>query len=259
MKRLLFIFLILDSAISFSQVDLKDNEDSLFVKFNSSFYTLQDLRVGIRLWDEYIEIKPNDSRGYFNRGFCYESLNYYDSAIRDYSKVIELRKKNYTVSGLDYSSRAQVLFKNGRYVEAMSDISNAIILNSQNIYFYSLRADIKIALLDYRGAIEDLKLAIDLEQKTPLNFYVLPIYKEEHIADYFSKIGTCKANLNDFQGAVDEYNNAIKWSPNHSYSFYSRGKVLIRLGEKDRGCLDLSKAGELGYKEAYVAIKMYCQ
>lgn len=258
MKRLLFIFLILNSAISFSQVDLKDNEDSLFTKFELSSYALQDLTKKVRIWGDYIEIKPNDFRGYFRRGFYYESLKYYDSAIQDYSKVIELRKKNNTVSSSDYTFRAYVLLKNGSYVEAMSDISKAIILNSQDDYSYSLRADIKIALLDYRGAIEDLKLAIDIAQKDPLLINALPIEKE-YISDWISTIGTCKANLNDFQGAVDEYNNAIKWNPNHSYSFYSRGKVLIRLGEKDRGCLDLSKAGELGYKEAYIAIKMYCQ
>jgi len=31
------------------------------------------------------------------------------------------------------------------------------------------------------------------------------------------------------------------------------------LGQKDSGCLDLSKAGEMGYMNAYDAIKEYCQ
>jgi len=30
------------------------------------------------------------------------------------------------------------------------------------------------------------------------------------------------------------------------------------LGQKDSGCLDLSKAGELGKFEGYEAIKKYC-
>jgi len=30
------------------------------------------------------------------------------------------------------------------------------------------------------------------------------------------------------------------------------------LGQKDSGCLDLSKAGELGYFKAYETIKKYC-
>jgi hypothetical protein len=33
----------------------------------------------------------------------------------------------------------------------------------------------------------------------------------------------------------------------------------ILLGLTNSGCLDLSKAGELGYKEAYEMIKKYCK
>jgi hypothetical protein len=35
--------------------------------------------------------------------------------------------------------------------------------------------------------------------------------------------------------------------------------VKIELNQKDGGCLDLSKAGELGYSEAYDKIQQYCQ
>jgi hypothetical protein len=31
------------------------------------------------------------------------------------------------------------------------------------------------------------------------------------------------------------------------------------LGDKDGGCLDFSKAGELGYTEAYKSIEVLCQ
>jgi hypothetical protein len=39
---------------------------------------------------------------------------------------------------------------------------------------------------------------------------------------------------------------------------YVRGLSKIILGQKDSGCLDLSKAGELGYDRAYEAIEKYC-
>jgi hypothetical protein len=34
---------------------------------------------------------------------------------------------------------------------------------------------------------------------------------------------------------------------------------LIKKGEIEQGCLELSKAGELGSKEAYADIKQYCK
>ncbi len=36
------------------------------------------------------------------------------------------------------------------------------------------------------------------------------------------------------------------------------GVAKLGLGQKDSGCLDLSKAGELGFDKAYESIKKYC-
>jgi len=47
-------------------------------------------------------------------------------------------------------------------------------------------------------------------------------------------------------------------NPNYTDAYYGRGLAKIRLGQKDDGCLDLSKAGELGHAEAYEAIKENC-
>ena len=40
--------------------------------------------------------------------------------------------------------------------------------------------------------------------------------------------------------------------------YINRGLAKLGLGQKDSGCLDFSKAGELGYSEAYQSIKEYC-
>ena len=40
--------------------------------------------------------------------------------------------------------------------------------------------------------------------------------------------------------------------------YYWRGKAELKLDQKDNGCLDLSKAGELGLSKAYDAIKHLC-
>ena len=42
------------------------------------------------------------------------------------------------------------------------------------------------------------------------------------------------------------------------FAYYSRGAVKLILKQKDSGCLDLSKAGELGNQEAYKLIRSYC-
>jgi hypothetical protein len=46
--------------------------------------------------------------------------------------------------------------------------------------------------------------------------------------------------------------------PNYAGAYSGRGIAKIRSGQKDSGCLDLSKAGELGFAEAYESIKKLC-
>ena len=41
-------------------------------------------------------------------------------------------------------------------------------------------------------------------------------------------------------------------------AYFNRGLVQIYLKDKDKGCIDLSRAGELGVEDAYGVISKYC-
>jgi hypothetical protein len=51
---------------------------------------------------------------------------------------------------------------------------------------------------------------------------------------------------------------AIKIEPDMAEAYYNRALTLLYLKEEKLACKDLSKAGELGVKEAYSVIKRYC-
>jgi len=70
--------------------------------------------------------------------------------------------------------------------------------------------------------------------------------------------GGSKLLLEDYLGAIEDFNEVLKINPYSVNAFYGRGIAKIFLGQKDSGCLDLSKAGELGNEPAYEAIKKYC-
>ena len=59
--------------------------------------------------------------------------------------------------------------------------------------------------------------------------------------------------------AINDFNKAIEINPNLVEPYYNRGNTKIRIDQIDSGCLDLSKAGEMGYLDAYDLIKKYCQ
>ncbi len=77
-------------------------------------------------------------------------------------------------------------------------------------------------------------------------------------AEDYLKAGNTKYELKDYKGAIKYYNKAIELNPNNAVAYYNRGLAKIHLGQKDNGCLDLSKAGELGHAKAYEVIKEYC-
>lgn len=56
-----------------------------------------------------------------------------------------------------------------------------------------------------------------------------------------------------------DYCKAIEINPKHSKAYFNRGLSEIILKQKDSGCLDFSKAGELGDANAYEMINKYCQ
>jgi len=67
-----------------------------------------------------------------------------------------------------------------------------------------------------------------------------------------------KYELEDYSGAISDYTKAIEINPMYVDAYYRRGLTKLILGQKDSGCMDLSKAGELGYAKAYDAIKELC-
>ena len=67
-----------------------------------------------------------------------------------------------------------------------------------------------------------------------------------------------KLSLKNYQRAIDDYSNAIKYRPDLAEAYYNRALTLLFVDEPKLACKDLSIAGELGIREAYNVIKRYC-
>jgi tetratricopeptide (TPR) repeat protein len=96
---------------------------------------------------------------------------------------------------------------------------------------------------DYQGAISDFSYAIELRPNDPIHYY---------------NRGISKAKLQDNIGALADYDRTIALDPKYRSAYTNRGILRIQMGQKDAGCMDLSKAGELGDQKAYEAIRKYC-
>ncbi len=65
--------------------------------------------------------------------------------------------------------------------------------------------------------------------------------------------------LKDINGAIEDFLLIIEIDPKNSQSYYYMGVDKFLTGDNEGGCLDLSKAGELGEKKVYDLIKKYCK
>jgi tetratricopeptide (TPR) repeat protein len=175
---------------------------------------------------------------YFFEGNYKYDLEDYRGAILNYSKAIEINP-NYADA---YNFRGRAKGQLQDYRGAIADHSKAIEINPNYADAYQNRGIFKIKLEDYGGAMADLSKAIEINPNTAA----------------YSNRGNLKIKLEDFEGAIADLSIAIAINPNSEASYFLRGLAKLILGQIDSGCLDLSKAGELGYFDAYDVIKEYC-
>ncbi len=96
---------------------------------------------------------------------------------------------------------------------------------------------------DYSEAIADTRRAAELMPELPQVYY---------------NLGNMLCLSGDLPGAFEQYTTAIERFPYFAEAYYNRGLVQIFMQDTQKGCLDLSKAGELGLEEAYEVLKRYC-
>src|SRR4030042_1179320 len=131
-----------------------------------------------------------------------------------------------------------------RYRWAIEDYTKALELDPEYAMAYYNRGAAKYGIQDYKGAITDYTRAIELDP--------------EYAMAYYNR-GLAKGKLQDYLGAISDYTRAIEIDPEAAEAYLNRGLTKIGLGLKNSGCLDLSKAGELGLAVAYEVIKEHCQ
>lgn len=97
---------------------------------------------------------------------------------------------------------------------------------------------------DYSEALGDLEEAIALLPQVP--------YLHYDIGNIFCLSGKPVE-------AIESYTAAINLFPGMADAYFNRGLVQILVQDREKGCIDLSKAGELGIRDAYGMISKYCK
>lgn len=160
-----------------------------------------------------------------------------------------------------------------QYTNAVNSYTEAIQLNPSNPFLYINRATTRAEMIDFISSIDNSyqTISIDSDPAKRLHNSGTRTYSyDEAIEDMNKAIKLYpelaeayynRANLFAISGklpeAYDDYTRAIELNPNLGEAYYNRGLVQIFMKDTRKGCLDLSKAGELGIASAYDILRQF--
>ena len=177
----------------------------------------------------------------------------------------------------DYTQKGRELYEKREYMEALLNLNKAIEVDANYSQAYFVRGNIKDAFDDRHGAMKDYNLAVEKNPKFSDAFFARGNVKmklqdyygaiddysaaialnENYIEAYFQR-GRAKQFLQAYEDAINDCTKIIQLHPKNIDAYFMRGILRIDFGDMKNGCLDLSKAGELGDLKAYEVIKEKC-
>lgn len=211
-------------------IKLNPNNGQAFYDMGLVYMEMKDTILTFSNFDRAKELKLNNENLFYELGLLFFNKKDTLKAIQCYTKSIELGNKKSSV----FYERGQLFFNLRKYDLAIQDFTQAI---NQDKYELAITLDIVNEELRY------IK-----EQRKVLEKFIKPFY-------YRAKT---KEILNDYYGALLDYDMVIKLNPTYSEIYFKRGNLKFKLGDFKGACLDWSMANEYGYEEAIISIHENC-
>ncbi len=207
--------------------------------------------------DDFTEV-INDKPVEEKRKYLYAARNSYKQAIVHLSDVIKKKPKR----AVSYYHRGKAKYIFGEfesqhkdlkvtkklYQGTINDYSEAINRKLKGLYIYnhigqarhqlaqleSQRGNTEAALTLYQNVISDSDEAIQSEMEC-----------DACRSAIHHNRGAAKAALEDYDGAIEDYDMSIKFNPKYAKAYYNRGKAKQALEQPEAAEADLAKATEL--------------
>ena len=157
-----------------------------------------------------------------------------------------------------------------QYTSAINILTEAISLSPRDAMLYLNRAVARAEMIEFISSV-GMGDRISIDSDMTLRSQTKRTYNyDEAIADldraaefapdvayiYYNR-GNLHALSGDMPAAYEDYSRALTMAPELAEAYFNRGLVQLLMKDTQKGVMDLSKAGELGIKEAYGILKRY--
>ncbi|MBR3285265.1 MAG: tetratricopeptide repeat protein [Bacteroidales bacterium] len=242
----------LEHRIEHSMIDRFRSSLPVPVEISSGQGTAQDLGSDFeeemyrKLDDEEVLV----SEVYFLKGLLELQNKQYNAALNWFDSAIQAAPTDAARDRYAEYYRAFYYMNRGVLRAEMIDFINSIQNNVQTLTMDdqgTTRARVSDQVshtYDYTDALNDMQRAAQIVQDVP---YI-----------YFN-MGNLHTLSSQMVEAIEDYGKAIQLYPYMGDAYFNRGLVLIYLKDQEKGCIDLSRAGELGVADAYSVIGKYCE
>ena len=186
------------------------------------------LKQALESFNNSLALAPSDLAALDQRASLALKLNQPKLAIEDLSKIITAAPDQ--VTAYQYGNRANAYSRIGQFKKALADYDKALNLEPTN---YGMQLGSALCLTADRQYAKALKTYTQLHNMEPDNNEVL------------MQIGFCKQCLGDKQGALKDYNLAIKNDSTTARWFTYRADLLSELNQKELASADSVAAADL--------------
>ncbi len=169
----------------------------------------------------------------------------YNAAQSHYDKAIEAEGDRYELfyKAFYYMNRAVLRAEMIDFIASMESNVQTLTMDDKGNTRARVREQVT-SRYDYSDALSDMEQAAAIQPSLPYIQF---------------NLGNLYCLSSQLVNAIECYGKAISLYPYMGDAYFNRGLVLIYLKDKEKGCIDLSRAGELGIGDAYNVISRYCE
>ena len=167
-------------------------------------------------------------------------------------------------------------FQNKLFNASLASYNKAIEKGPANVFYYLNRAALQSEMIEFIASMESNVQILTLDQSGTTRTRVQEQGRREYdysgaiddlekaallapdFAYVYYNLGNLYCMSGDFPKSITNYSKSIDLYPYLAEAYYNRGLIQIYLKDKEKGCMDISTAGELGIKDAYSVIKKFC-